>query len=280
MLKLKPRYFLLSRSTFSKVLRRPFFLVVLSVTSFITSLVALTAHAQSVDRRDAAALEILQKSLQVMGGDVLTNYGAATTSVTVTGPDLSAQQLTWSDDWTNKYVRSRRELQSANGSSAEIYRGETHYLKTPTKSTELQPEFDLSTLLYEYPAVALHIALSRPNCIFREINDTPYVSRSEVGSIEMVCGTPASSSRHLRLLWWFSSDGFPSRVRIFAANPKLSTQRFKTIVYNNFGVVQGLAVPMSIDLTDGAKKRHFSFSNLVFTASLPASLFPIRNPRS
>jgi hypothetical protein len=249
-----------------------------AVAALVVAIWTSPVACQSTQQDNARA--IISKSVQAMGGDALANFGAATSMVTVTGPNLPEQKFTWSDDWTNKSVRSRRELQYENGSLLEIYRGETHYLKTPDKSTPLQPEFDLSNLLYEYPAVALRVALSRSNCNFHEVKDTVYVSRGEVGSIEMVCGTPVLSSRHLRLLWWFAPDGLPSKVRIFAADPKLSTQRFKNIVYNDFGTVQGVAMPVSVDLTDGAKQRHFTFSSQAFAASLPVSLFPIRNPRS
>jgi hypothetical protein len=235
--------------------------------------VATFASAQQTQRKQAEVT--IRRSIQAMGGDAWTMYGAATTRVTETGSMLPTAQSTWSDDWTRPGVRSRREIQLDGGSSmVEVSGDGFHHVKTPAQSRPLPAEFDLERLLLPYPEVVLRAALSRPDCSFRVLEDTRSVPSDEVGDVEMTCKTPTSANGQKRVVWRFSPDGLPVRVRVFAANPQLSTQRFKTIEYNGFEVVQGLTVPASVDVINGAKRRHFGFSSQAFVASLPSSQFP------
>ncbi len=247
---------------------------ILAITSLGAAfIVAPVLSAQQAPQKQAEAT--IRRSIQAMGGDAWTAYGAATASVTETGSVLPTKQSTWNDDWTGPTVRSRRAIQVDGGPATVDVSGDGfHHFTTSTKSTPLPMEFDLTGLILTYPAAVLRVALSRPDCSFRVLDDTRSTPTDEVGDTEMTCKSPTSADGHVRILWRFSSDGLPSRVRIFVANPQLATQRFKTIEYNRFQVVQGLAVPTSVDVTDGAKRRHFAFSNQAFVASLPSSLFP------
>ncbi len=247
---------------------------ILAVISFAAAFITVPfSSAQQASQGQAEAA--IKRSLQAMGGDAWTAYGAATTSVIETGSVLPTVQSTWNDDWTGPTVRSRRAIQLDGGSSVVDVSGDGfHQLTTSTKSRPLPMEFDLTGLILTYPAAVLRVALSRPDCSFRVLDDTRSTPTDEVGDTEMTCKSITSADGHVRVLWRFSSDGLPSRVRVFVANPLLATQRFKTVEYNGFQAVQGLAVPASVDVTDGAKRRHFAFSNQAFVASLPSSLFP------
>ena len=249
------------------------FRILAAISLAAAFIIAPFSSAQQVSQGQADAA--IRRSIQAMGGDAWAAYGAATTSVTETGSMLPTKQSTWNHDWTGPTVRSRHAIQLNGGSSVVDVSGDGfHQLTTSTKSTSLPMEFDLTGLILTYPAAVLRVALSRPDCSFRVLDDARSTPTDEVGDTEMTCKSATSADGQARILWRFSSDGLPSRVRIFVANPKLATQRFKTIEYNGFQVVQGLAVPASVEVTDGAKRRHFAFSNQAFVASLPSSLLP------
>src|SRR5260370_17494942 len=165
---------------------------IFAVISFAAAFITVPfSSAQQASQGQAEAA--IKRSLQAMGGDAWTAYGAATTSVIETGSVLPTVQSTWNDDWTGPTVRSRRAIQLDGGSSVVDVSGDGfHQLTTSTKSRPLPMEFDLTGLIFTYPAAVLRVALSRPDCSFLVLHDTPSTPTPQSQTPQIPCPTQTS----------------------------------------------------------------------------------------
>jgi len=229
-------------------------------------------------RRPTAAVAILQRSLDKLGGSqTWSQLKGLRATGTVTDGDKTGNFL-WEDHWDGHY----KVLRVTQGGQRDVHflqnpdRSHSHAQQTslPQGPLKKRPEFDpLSTLVVYAPGAAIELALTDTSYA---LAITPSKGR-EIQNCDCVALTRVNpnAAGPTNVTVCINHDGQPQRASVELANIKSPDQKvFETIDYFGFVNVQGGVVPSSLGLrSPTGHSRHYEFQSFQMNPKLDRTAF-------